>query len=300
MSKKQIMIVGFVLDESGSMSSSKAAAISGTNEYVNSLKKDREEHPEHGEVYFTLTTFSSGTDGLPRIRTPYNMAEILEVGELNETNYKPDGGTPLLEAIGKTIEATDSYLKGKVPVVDESAPAPNGALAKFFEKSVASPETDELEYKVVIVVQTDGGENTSSEDYRPKSKIQKMIEEREARGNWTFVFLGADINATSDGMAMGMAAGNTYGYRNTQRGTLETFSALGATTNALRASSVGMSKSFGSELRSRIQETVKNPEEVLLPETHTPEDLEAIAKGKGIDLSWKRASSKRSSRKFRS
>lgn len=284
--KKQVTVVAFVLDESGSMDCSRDAAISGTNEYINSLKKEREEHPEYGEILFTLTTFSSATDGTPRIKMPYNLAEIKEVGLIGKKNYKPDGGTPLLEAVIKTINGIDDYLKDKVVVKpEEDAAAVNGPLAQLFEKKSGKPvstEPDELVYKMIVVVQTDGGENTSASEYKPKSKLEALIKERETRGNWTFVFLGADIDATNEGMALGMSAGNTSSYANTAVGTGGTFRKAAYATNSIRGSSALCSANFA-----------KTMEEA--PEIVTTAEVNSIIKDlNSTSLKWNNKASKNS------
>jgi hypothetical protein len=257
---QQTMLVGFVLDESGSMDSCKSAAISGTNEYLETLKKDRADHPELGEVFLTLAKFSSRGAGWGRsseeessnIRFIYNLADIREVETLTEKDYMPSGGTPLLEAIGRTIESVDEFLAKSTPAKPQTEEgAMPAALANFLGGNETAEET--TAYKIVIVVQTDGGENTSSKKYVPKEKIQKLIKEREAQGNWTFVFLGAGIDAVSDGMTLGVAAGNTVSYAANSEATREVYAAAGMTTSELRHRTGirGMSN-FGEVLKSHV------------------------------------------------
>ena len=254
--KKTVMICAFVLDESGSMDDSKSGAISGTNEYIKTLKKDRKEHPELGEIYFTLNTFHSDKFGKSVINTIYNMAPIKEVGLISDKNYNPDGGTPYLEAVGKTIESIDKFVAERTAAAKPTVPETGSALAKFIEnKGTVAPKTepDEIEYKIVLVVQTDGGENTSDAAYKPKSKIEAMIAEREKLGNWTFVFLGADMDATSDGISLGANVGNALTYKNSPLQTKQVFTAAGLATSSLRGA-VGSSCSvnYASEMKTHL------------------------------------------------
>ena len=87
--------VNFLLDESGSMGSCIDQTISGFNEYIKALKKEKK------KVRFTLTTFSSSN-----VNMVHNNVNINDVKELNVENYHPGGGTPLYDAIGGTIEGS--------------------------------------------------------------------------------------------------------------------------------------------------------------------------------------------------
>ncbi len=93
MPENERLLVSFILDESGSMSSCEEATISGFNEYIETLKQRR------GTLRMTLTKFNS--DG---INVVYDDKAIGEVVSLNNDTYKPDAVTPLYDAIAKTIQ----------------------------------------------------------------------------------------------------------------------------------------------------------------------------------------------------
>lgn len=59
--------------------------------------------------------------------------------------------------------------------------------------------------RYLVVVLTDG-ENNSSRTTR--DELRAAIAEREARGNWTFVYLSAAESGFTDGTVMGFGAGN--------------------------------------------------------------------------------------------
>lgn len=164
-------LVAFLLDETGSMSSCKQATISGFNEYVNTLKNSK------NKISFTLTKFNSASK-----EVVYDCVDIKDVKELNDSNYVPNHNTPLYDAIGATIRATEKNKdsKGK---------------------------------KVLVVIQTDGEENDSREFNQ--GKISDLIKEKEKSG-WTFVFLGANIDAYKAASAIGVKASNTANYSTTK------------------------------------------------------------------------------------
>ena len=55
--------------------------------------------------------------------------------------------------------------------------------------------------KNIIVVMTDGGENSSRE--YSASKVKEMIKHQEEKYNWTFVYMGSDLTNASDANSLG-------------------------------------------------------------------------------------------------
>ena len=125
------------------------------------------------DISFTLTKFNSMKSELVHDCAPLN-----DVKELNDATYIPDNGTPLYDAIGSTVRSTEKNknVKGK---------------------------------KVLVVIQTDGEENASKEYSR--QMICDLIKEKEKSG-WTFVFLGANIDAYQVANSIGVKASNTANY----------------------------------------------------------------------------------------
>lgn len=224
--KKNKLVVALLLDESGSMAGIKSAALSAVNEYIQSLKKDYETKPELGEIYLSLITFSNAYQEKENVRFIYNLRNITEVSELTDSQYDPDGGTPLLEAIGKTIESLDT--------VEERNPSNAGhPLAGFLTDK-------DGDCKIIMVIQTDGEENGWNPEYT-KDKVQELITAREAKGNWTVLFLGAGIDAIQEGMKVGVSASSSYAFKGTSKGVGSygsTYSAVTGATASLRGGSV--------------------------------------------------------------
>jgi len=93
------LLVNFILDESGSMTSIKDQTISGFNEYVDSLK------PKGKAAHFTFTKFNSnGT------RIVCDNVPAKDVPLLTSSNYCPDALTPLYDAIGESMKAVGKVL----------------------------------------------------------------------------------------------------------------------------------------------------------------------------------------------
>lgn len=147
------------------MESVKSQTISGFNEYINTLRKQK-------NVLFTLTKFNSD-----KVDIVYNGVPLSDVKELTNDNYRPNYFTPLYDAIGRTI------------------------------KSLGDAKN------VLLVIQTDGQENSSKEFTR--QVVFDLVTEKKKEG-WTFVFLGADMDAYGASAAIGISKGNTVNYAGIQ------------------------------------------------------------------------------------
>jgi uncharacterized protein YegL len=143
-------LVAFLLDRTGSMASCKDETIKGFNGYIDSLKDKKAE-----QIVFTLTQFDSIAVDIIHDAVPLNRVQ-----KLNEETYQPRANTPLYDAIGKTIRATEQSAGDK--------------------------------YKVLFVTLTDGQENASSE-WNEKT-VKDLIKEKESEDHWTFAHIGVGAN----------------------------------------------------------------------------------------------------------
>jgi hypothetical protein len=131
------------------------------------------------DINFTLTKFNS-----MKSEIVHDCVELKDVKELNDQTYIPDNGTPLYDAIGSTIRSTEKNKESK-------------------------------KRKILVVIQTDGEENASKEFSR--QNICDLIKEKEKAG-WTFVFLGANIDAYQVANSIGVKASNTANYSTAKTG----------------------------------------------------------------------------------
>ncbi len=162
-------IAHLLLDSSGSMQAGKEETMQAFNCYIKAMHEDE----STSEMTMSVSHFNSGV-GVTVI------SEAVKPGDvdfLTDENYKPNGGTPLYDAIGRVIEST---------------------------KKLANPDD-----RVLIIVQTDGQENASHE-YRHEN-IKQIILDQQAHG-WEFVYLGKGIDAMDTGAFIGFAAGQTISY----------------------------------------------------------------------------------------
>lgn len=127
-------------------------------------------------------------------------AQLADVPALTEANYRPRGMTALLDAVGKTIVE--------------------------FEAATALGDDD----RVLVVVQTDGAENHSTEFDR--AQIAEMIKAREATGKWSFLFLGAGPDTWQQAEGMGFGRASTVTLDSSPEATRGSYSGLGAATRS--------------------------------------------------------------------
>jgi Mg-chelatase subunit ChlD len=109
--------------------------------------------------------------------------ENLALADVPAHRLEPRGNTALLDAIGRTINA----VKAQIKVMD----------------------TEERPGEVVLVILTDGAENSSREFTLPE--VKKLIEKRRAKG-WQVVFLGADQDAITVAAGMGIGRETSLAY----------------------------------------------------------------------------------------
>src|SRR5262249_15691973 len=106
----------------------------------------------------------------------YSAVPLAEVAKLDDTSYRPSGNTALLDAVGNTVQVVN---------------------------------TDGFD-KTITVIMTDGAENSSRE--WSLQGIREVIRSKEAAGNWTFVFLGANVDAFTQGANLGVPRANSVRY----------------------------------------------------------------------------------------
>lgn len=168
----------------------------------NTYLNDQKKAPGSEDTTLTLVLFDDV------ITTVHNDVPIATVPELNGTTYRIGNTTALLDAVGKTIVGLDNQ-------VDE-------------------------ETRVLVVIMTDGLENASKEFTR--TGIKQMITDREAKGNWTFSFMGADQDAFAEAGKIGIQIGNTVAHSGKEY--VESMNRLSNVTSTYRASTDRQTKTL--------------------------------------------------------
>jgi uncharacterized protein YegL len=146
-----------VLDRSGSMGSCWEEAIQVIDNQLLDLKRIQKENPD-SEIIFSFCAFNQ----------LLHFSDELMNTETSKIDWKlifPYGMTALYDAIGESIE----FLKEK-----------------------AGKSLEEKNSDVVMLVLTDGLENSSKKHLGPE--IKNMMESCEQTEKWNFLFLAADLD----------------------------------------------------------------------------------------------------------
>ena len=192
--KKNLTEMVFILDRSGSMGHLTYDTIGGFNSMIENQKN------EDGEAFVTTVLFDDKYELL------HDHVNIQDVKPITNKEYYARGRTALLDAVGKTISNIGNRLS-------------------------ETPE-DERPEKVIFVITTDGLENASREFTKPK--VKEMIEHQQEKYSWTFMFLGANIDAVGEAESLGIKASHSHTYSASSRGTASVYTAVNSAVSSLR------------------------------------------------------------------
>ena len=193
----------FILDRSGSMSGLEDETIGGYNSLIEKQRK------EPGEARVTTVLFDNDYELL------HDCADVRDLPPLTDKEYYPRGSTALLDAVGRTINAVGRRLS-------------------------ETPEEERPE-QVIVVITTDGYENSSREF--SKRIVKEMIRHQQEKYSWTFIFLGANIDAVGEAESLGISAGFSRTYTASNAGVRSVYSSLSQSMSSLREASTSFSLS---------------------------------------------------------
>ena len=209
------VLVNFIQDRSGSMSSVWDETVNGFKTFIEQLKEGQEK--DGTEYLFSLTCFDTQID------TPI-VAKKLDVEDFVKTfkQYGPRGSTALYDATGKTIKAVEDNRHGAE--------------------------------KIIIVICTDGHENSSRE--WSKEALHASIDAKCNAGDWTFTYLGTQPETWDDATSLGVGAGATSTYVGAN--TAAAYTVTASSINALASSGISGSRSILQDFTTRSARAAAN------------------------------------------
>ncbi len=178
--------ITIILDRSGSMESVKSDTIGGFNSFLGEQQK------VEGEAALSLIQFDD------QYEVVYLDRDIKSADKLTVETFVPRGMTALYDAIGRTIGAVGERLSGL-------------------------PETNRPD-KVLIVILTDGEEN-SSQEFRAAT-IGEMIKHQRDVYKWEFMFIGANQDAVLSASEIGIPVQAALTYAANAEGTQAAFGSV--------------------------------------------------------------------------
>jgi hypothetical protein len=183
------VLMGVLLDRSGSMAGKESDVIGGVNRFITEQQK------VEGEASLLLARFDTEYE-IFRLAQPIKSVQPLRAEE-----YQPRGQTALLDALGRTINELERLRGGTgAPETTERESIALRSDTSGVRRS--APAFD----RVIVVVATDGLENASREFSR--ERIKAMVSGREGSG-WTFIYIGAHVDAFTEARSMGFTMNNT-------------------------------------------------------------------------------------------
>lgn len=200
-----------ILDESGSMGPLQKDTIGGFNRFLEEQKALAAEEP----AILHVASFNSG--GVRRILWG---RDVREVYPLTTKDYQPNGGTPLLDAVGEVLSNV-----------------------------IGGPG--------LVVINTDGEENASKK--YTKAQIKALLETLQGQG-WTVLFFGANIDSFAEAGSIGVRAHTTMDYMPTGQSLGSTYSATSAVASHLRRGGSGQSVTLNTDAAGNVTaDTGKTP-----------------------------------------
>ena len=196
-----------ILDKSGSMKKIQGKTIEGFNEFLDEQKKI------DGDANLSLILFGSPN----REQILFDSIDIQNIGELSDKTYVTAGTTALYDCLGKSIKS----VKMKIKKTDK----------------------DERPDKVLFVIITDGEENSSK--MFDKEMVFELIEKRERKDEWGFVYLGANQDSFLEGSKIGISKGKTLNFDYNDKGTKMAYM---STTNYVKQYRMSTSKSDANKI----------------------------------------------------
>lgn len=162
------------------------------------------------------------------------------------SEYRPRGNTALYDAIGHTVRRMKKAIDR-------------------FDKSI-------------VVIVTDGYENSSTIDDR--KSINKLVNKLQKSGNWTFIYLGANVDSWAEANKIGIPRGNTAWY-SYGKGQFRSAEAVALGTINLSASPRSASPDFfrtDAKTGTDFREEVFDVDQVLLSSSDTPVKKRSVNK----------------------
>lgn len=184
-----------VLDKSGSMASLTDDTIGGFNAF---MEKQRE---LDGDVNVTTTLFANNSEVI------HEGVDLADLPDLDTDTYYPGGGTALMDALATTIDRVGDRL--------------------------ALTDEEERPGKVIVLVMTDGQEN-SSQAFSLED-VKDRVAHQQDKYNWEFVFIGANIDSFQEAGSLGFAAGSASNYAPTAAGTQEAWGKINRAATSYRS-----------------------------------------------------------------
>lgn len=194
--KNKRLLVGIVLDRSGSMQAIETETISGVNEQFSALR----DSDDAANTFVAFTTFNNHVT--PVFKDDDGAATLVpidDVKDITDADYRPSGMTAMRDGVNSMI----SFLAQEANKADD----------------------------VLVVVISDGMENCS---VTPSDQLASQVKELQDDG-WNFTYIGANQDLTQVQSDLGFHAGNMLKFDANAAGTVSMNTTLGSAIRSYTA-----------------------------------------------------------------
>jgi len=187
--KNKRLLVGIVLDRSGSMAAIEDETISGVNEQFSALR----DSDDAANTFVAFTTFNETvTPVIMNDEGTAALVPIADVTDITDADYRPSGLTAMRDGVSSMI----GFLAAEAKKADD----------------------------VLVVVISDGMENASN---TPAEQLSSQVKELQDDG-WNFTYIGANQDLTQVQADLGIHTGNMLKFEASGAGTVTMNSTLGS------------------------------------------------------------------------
>lgn len=204
--------VTFLVDRSGSMADIKEKVESTMKEILQSQQNGP------GECRLTVYQFNTGNLFQENKCVLDKTVDGVKIEDVKSITINPTGGTPLIDALCKTIDETGSRF--------------------------ARLREEERPGKVVFVIVTDGEEN-SSRQFGWKDS-QDRVKRQSETYNWLFMYVGCNQDALKEGENLGLKRSSSMTYKTSDVGMKGLSASVGSKLGTIRGMSASEYTSYNA------------------------------------------------------
>ena len=172
---------------------------------------------EQGDAYVSTILFDNYSEVV------HDRVDIRNVPPMTRKEYYVRGCTALLDAVGKAIHHIGNVHK--------------------YAREEDRPEK-------TLFITTDGMENASRE--YTYDRVRRMIEYEKEKYGWEFLFLGANIDATSEAARFGISEDRAANYHADREGTAVVYEAMSEAVCSVRSC-----RPMSADWKRRVDEDFK-------------------------------------------
>ena len=212
--RKNLTEIVFILDRSGFMAGLEKDTIGGFNAMIAKQRR------EAGNAYISTVLFDNVSQVL------HDRVRLDRVPVMTEKDYYVRGCTALLDAVGEAIRHIGNVHK--------------------YAREEDQPE------KTIFVITTDGMENASR--VYTYEQVKRMIQEKQEKQGWEFLFLGANIDAAREAARFGIRPDRAADYHADHIGTEVIYDTVSDAIGHMRTNSEPLQAGW----KTRIDEDYKS------------------------------------------